>query len=93
MRTAHSLTVSCSICQGVYLGGGGVPAWGGVYLPKGGVPTRWGVPARGVYLPGGVPAQVLSLCTEFLAHATENITLPHLRCGGKNVDVTSVNKA
>ena len=59
--------------QGVYLLGvylsGGVPALGGV-------PAQEGVPAantrpRGVYLPRYSP-----LRTEFLTHATENITLP-----------------
>ena len=35
-----------------------------------------GVPARGCIYLGEVPAQVLPLWTEFLTHATENITLP-----------------
>ena len=43
MRTARSLTISCSICWG------GVPA-------AGGVPAPGGIPARRVYLPRGVPA-------------------------------------
>ena len=70
------------------------------YLPACTVPEG-GVPARGVYLPGGctcpggvpawggVPAHVLPplpLWTEFLTHATENITLPQTSfAGGKNV--------
>ena len=51
MRTARLLTISQhALHRGVYLHGGGVPAWG-VYLPG-------GTPAGGVYLPGagGVPA-------------------------------------
>ena len=70
------------ICSGMYLLRGftcpeGVPAQG-VYLPGGEC-----VPAQGgcVYLPGDVPAQGdLPPRTEFLTHATENITLPQLRC-------------
>ena len=53
-----------------------------------GVPSRGGVPAWGVYLPGGVLAQVLPPppWTEFLTHATENITLPKTSfTGGNNV--------
>ena len=87
-------------CLGVYLPGGctclgmyllgGVPAWGctcpGVYLPGG------CVHARRVYLPGGVPAQggtcpgtPPSPWTEFLTHASENITLTQTSfAGGKN---------
>ena len=57
-------------------GVGGLPARG-VYLPRGCTCVR-GVPARGVYSP---------LCTEFLTHATENITLPQTSfAGGKNYD-------
>ena len=62
--------------QGVYLLGG-KPALG-VYLP------------RGMYLPQeGVPAQVLPPpWTEFLTHATENITLSQTSfAGGKNANV------
>ena len=43
MRTARLLTVSQHA----------LPGAGGVYLPSG----AGGVPARGVYLPGGVPAR------------------------------------
>ena len=62
MRTARLLTVSQHA-----LWPGGVPAWGvparGVYLHSGGG-TCLGVASQGVYLPrvylpGGVPAQVL----------------------------------
>ena len=55
MRTARSLTISCSICWGVYL-------LQGVYLPGGctcpGVYLLW---VEGVYLPGGVLAQEVYL--------------------------------
>ena len=68
------------------LGAGGVPAQG-VYLP-GGVPAR-GCTCPGVYLPrGGVPAWGVYLprysppWTEFLTHASENITLPHTSFAG-----------
>ena len=39
-----------------------------------------GVPARGVYLPGVPPPW-----TEFLTHASENITLPDSLAGGSYV--------
>ena len=60
IRTARLLTVSqhalrgeCTCPVGVY-----VPRW--VYLPgRGG-----GGPAQGVYLPSGVPAQVLPHCEQ-----------------------------
>ena len=75
---------------GVYLpGGGGVPALGGVpaggYLVPGLPAGGWGctcpgVPAWGVYLPGGGGGGTCPgtppLWTEFLSHASENITLP-----------------
>ena len=64
---------------------GGAPAQerylpgGGVYLPEG---CTW---SRGRCTYGGVPAQVLPLWTEFLTHASENITLPQtLFAGGNN---------
>ena len=95
MRTARLLPVSLQ--EGVPAGGvppWGVPAQGctcsgGVYLP-GGVPAQGDVPAQGVYLPwevylpggrGWYLPRYSPLRTEFLTHATENITLPQLRCG------------
>ena len=100
MHTAHLLPVSPSMhcSRGVPAQGelpaqgglplGGVPAGGytclGVYLPSRGVPTRR------VYLPGGVPARGCTcpgtppLWTEFLTHATENITLPQTSFAGGN---------
>ena len=73
MRTTRLLPVSPSMhCSGGCTCPGGVPAWG-VYLLKGGVLGQGGVPAWGVYLPRYSP-----LWTEFLTHATENITLPQL---------------
>ena len=80
MRTARLLPVSPSMhCSGMGVGGG-------LYLPKGGTLSR-GVPAWGVYLvpvgctcPGTPP-----LWTEFLTHASENITLSQTSfAGGKN---------
>ena len=61
---------------------GGVPA-------QGGVPTGGCTCPGGVYLLEGVPAQVGVYLppprTEFLTHATENITLPQISfAGGKN---------
>ena len=92
MRTARLMTVS----QYALLGGctcrGYLP--GGCTCPEGGVPTRRGCTCpRGVYLPrgvpaGGVPAQVLSpLWTEFLTHASENITLPQTSFAGGNKSI------
>ena len=86
---------------GVYLPRGlYLPREVGVYLP-GGVPAQEGVPAQGgvtaqreCTCPGGVPAWGCTcpgtspLWTEFLTHATENITLPQtLFVGGKNRNV------
>ena len=52
------------------------PRW--CLLPGGG----WLLPGRGCLLPGGVSAQTPPhLWTEFLTQASENITLPQLRCG------------
>ena len=85
MRTARLLPVSPSMhCSGGCTCLGGVPARG-VYLP-GGLPARGGVPAQ-----RGVPAQVLPPpWTEFLTHATENITLPQTSfAGGKNMQLPS----
>ena len=94
MRTARLLPVSPSMhysggparSQGVYLiqGGTYLPGLGWVYLPGLG----------GGYLPGagGVPAHVLPLplWTEFLTHASENITLPQTSfAGGKNLHTRS----
>ena len=87
IRTARSLTMGgvpareVYLPRGVYLPGGCTcPVWG-VYLPG-------GCTCQGVYLPGGciclgggyLPRYSLPLWTEFLTHATENITLPQLRC-------------
>ena len=93
MHTAHSLTMGGGFtCLGCVPVQGGVPAWE-VYLPRGctcrGLYLPRGVPSLGsVYLPGDVPARgylprysPLPPWTEFLTHATENITLPQLRCG------------
>ena len=66
---------------GVYLPGlGGVPAWSQGTVTAW---SHWGVPAwsGGVYL----PRYSLPLWTEFLTHASENITLPQTSfAGGKN---------
>ena len=61
----------------------------GVYLSRGGVPVQ-GVPAQGgMYLPGGYLPRYSPLWTEFLTHATENITLPQTSfAGGKYADFT-----
>ena len=75
-------------CWGVYLSGGctcleGVSAWGctcwGVYLSG-------GCTCLGCTCPGGCTCpDTPHLWTEFLTHATENITLPQtLFAGGKN---------
>ena len=86
MRTALALTVSR----------GGVPAWSGaVYLPGPGgmyLPGLGGVPAwSGGYLPGPGEGGVYLVrhsslvWTEFLTHASENITLPQTSfAGGKH---------
>ena len=108
MRTARSLTVSRSTCQGVYLPGGtcsgectcpGVylpgrlPAWGvctcpGVYLPWGYLLVGCTCPGVGI-CPGAPPP-----CTEFLTHATENITLPQTSfAGGKNWTETQMGRS
>ena len=82
MHTARTLTISggCTCPRGCACPGG-VPAQGGTcpggctcpggYLPKA------GVPARGV--PSGLPPW-----TEFLTHASENITLPQTSFVGGN---------
>ena len=77
----------CTCLGGVYLPRG-CTCLGG-YLPMGGVYLLQGVPGQGVYLMGGVPDRgstcpCTPLWTEFLTHATKNITLPQLRCSGKN---------
>ena len=69
----HALLLGGVLVRGVYL-----PS--GVYLSKGGC-TSWGVPAWGVYLP-----RCSQLWTEFLTHATENITLPQTSFVGGNKD-------
>ena len=49
---------------------------------QGGVPARvGGVPALAVLAQGGYLPRYPPLWTEFLIYATENITLPQLRCG------------
>ena len=76
MHTAHLLTVSPSMHSA-----GGVPGQGGCLL--------WGVPGQG----GGVwyPSMHWGkspLWTEFLTHATENITLTQTSfAGGKNINI------
>ena len=92
MLTARLLPVSQhALPQGT----GGVPAEG-VYLPRvvylpgrgtwlggtcpGGVPA-WGYLPRGCTYPGTLPPQ-----TEFLIHASENITLPQTSFVGGNND-------
>ena len=100
MRTARLLPVSPGMhCSGghlvpggcrVYLVLGGHLVWG-VHLVRRGSPGR-GVPGpRGVYLvPGGVPGpggclpRYSPLWTEFLTHASENITLPQTSFAGGN---------
>ena len=89
MHTAHLLTVSPSMhCAGGVCSWGGVCFWGmsasgGCLLPRVGV-CFWGM----CLLPGGIPAcpEADPPWTEFLTHATENITLPQTSfAGGKNV--------
>ena len=70
MRTARLLPVSPSMhCARGCLVPGGASSQGG--LLKGGY-LLWGVSQHAM---GQTP-----LWTEFLTHATENITLPQLRC-------------
>ena len=81
-------------CGGVYLpGAGGVPAWSGwcTCLVPGGVPG----PVGGTCLVlgdvpglGSVPVRVLPPppWTEFLTHASENITLPQTSFAGGKFD-------
>ena len=85
----------CTWSQGVYLVLGGIPGPRGVYLvPKGDCTWSWGVylvpggvpGPRVVYLVlGGLPAQVLSLWTEFLTHTSENVTLPQTSSAGGKI--------
>ena len=69
---------------GVCVPVGGVYLQGGVYLP-GGVYLLGGVPVGGVPDGGSVSQHALGadnpppLWTEFLTHASENITFPQLR--------------
>ena len=90
MRTACVLTVSPSMhCTGR------VSAPGGCLLPRGAC-SRGCVPALGRGLPagGGIPACTEAdppLCTEFLTHATENITLPQISFAGANYMPKAVN--
>ena len=86
MHTARLLTVSPSLqCGG---GGGGLPCQAGLLanrgsaLPggsscQGGLLVRGegGLPCQGGW-GGGIPECTEALWTEFLTHATENITLP-----------------
>ena len=77
MRTARLLPVSPSMhCAGVgLLPGGGSARGGRGMLLRGLLTGGW----------GGIPAWTgedpSPLCTEFLTHTTENITLPQLRRG------------
>ena len=75
MRTAHSLTISPSM---LCLGGGGVWSLGrGSYALGGAWSRGWWYPS----MHWGRPP----LWTEFLSHASENITLPQTSfAGGKN---------
>ena len=59
----------------------------GGYPPGGTCPggPAWGVYLSGVYLPrGGTCPGTGLLCTEFLTHSTENITLPQTSFAGGN---------
>ena len=84
----------CLVCSGVHWSGGvSAPGWGRWLLR--GVPGPGGVCSGGclVLLPGlggdGIPVCTEAdptLCTEFLTHATENITLPQTSfAGSKNL--------
>ena len=89
----------CTWSMGVYLVHGGVPGLGcvcsgdvpglgGVSAPGGQVSApRWGgVCSWGYTWSRGAPGQVLPPWTEFLTHASENITLPQTSfAGSKNV--------
>ena len=95
MHTARALTISRGgvpvWSRGVYL-----PGPGGWYVPgpRGCTCLVWGVYVPGpggvpAWSPGGgaVPGQVLPPWTEFLTHASENITLPQTSfAGGNNSD-------
>ena len=63
------------VCGCTRTGGGGVPALSGGYLPGPGGYTWSG---------GCVPGQVLPPWTEFLTHASQNITLPQTSFAGGN---------
>ena len=64
MRTARLLPVSPSMhCYRGCTCPGGVPAHGGCTCP-GGCTHPWGCTCLGVYLPRGVPAQVLPPCVQ-----------------------------
>ena len=65
----------CTWSWGVYLVLGGVPAPGGYLV--------WGVPGRGGLTCPGTPP----LWTEFLTHASENITLPQTSFAGGNQSI------
>ena len=81
----------CTCPGGVYLPGGCTCPDGvylaGVSLPRGCTCPGGCTCSEGVYLPGGWLPRYSPLWTEFLTHATENITLPQTSfSGGKNFD-------
>ena len=91
MRTARLLTVSQYALLGGGVPAGGVPAWGGwVYLPR--RCTRpGGVPAQGLYLPGGctyrgVASQVSPPPVNRITDTCKNITLPQTSFAGGKKD-------
>ena len=86
----QGLPAGRDVCPGGCVCQGGVSDWG-VCLP-GGVPAKGACLPRGVYLPGwsclpgGYLPRYSPLWTEFLTHASENITLPQTSfAGGKKL--------
>ena len=62
-------------------------AWSRGAAPGGGMPDSGGAWFGGVCSRGGVSQHALKqipLCTEFLTHVTENITLPQISFAGGN---------
>ena len=84
MHTSRSLTICCSLLPG---GGGLLPGGSGLggVCSQGCVCSGGGSAPGECLLPGGIRACTETdpppLCTEFLTHAFENITLAQLRCG------------